>query len=64
MPKQPLHKFTVLGLFVEALHNDALLLRHPRRVPAGRAIGCRCAPGFGQHAGCGRGAEGEGCVEG
>jgi hypothetical protein len=35
MPKQPLHQFAVLGLFVEALHHDALLLRHPRSVPAG-----------------------------
>jgi hypothetical protein len=35
MPKQPLHQFAVLGLFVEALHYDSLLLRHPRRVPAG-----------------------------
>jgi hypothetical protein len=34
MPKQPLHHPAVSGLFVEALHDYALLRRDARRVPA------------------------------
>jgi hypothetical protein len=51
IPKQPLHQLLMPRLLVEALHHDALLLRHARGVPA-CAPRCHHALCFGEHAGC------------